>query len=601
MTVVPGDDVSAGPSALQHAFAATLVDEWVRAGVRHAVLAPGSRSTPIALALLAEERLSLDVRLDERSAGFFALGLALATRTPVVVATTSGTAAAELHPAVCEADLAGVPLVVVTADRPVELQRVGAPQTIEQHGLYGQAVRFFAAPGVADAAARPAWRSLASRLVLEASGGPRGPGPVHANLAQREPFHAGASGAAADALVPPGRPGATPWHVARRDAGVSASALEAFDAELGRARRGLFVAGEGAGDAAVRALATRLGWPVLADPRAWPRVPDGVSIAAYDSLLRSGDLARALTPDLVVHLGAPPASKVLATWCASLAHDGVRQVLVDPYGRFADPERHADVVLAAAPEALALASALTAGSGAEGDWLARWLACDAAAGEAFDALLAAPAWLSEPGLARGLFAALPAESTLFVSSSMPVRDIEWFAGPRAAAPRVLANRGANGIDGVTSTVLGVARAHLAHEGPVVGLLGDLAFCHDLSGLVTGALERELDAVLVVVDNGGGGIFSFLPVATELDGARFRRAFATPQSLDIAAVARALGCGVLEVGGSDSISDALADASGERGVQVLHCRTERDANVDDHRRWHAAAAEAGAAALWRALP
>ncbi len=272
-------------------FSATLVDEWVRAGLTDAVLAPGSRSTPLAVALARESRIALHVRLDERSAAFFALGIGLATGRPAVLLTTSGTAAVEVHAAVVEAHLSRVPMIVCTADRPPELHHVGAPQTIEQGGLFAGAVRFFAEPGVPDDRGRWSWRSLGSRLVAEATVGPMGPGPVHANLAFREPL------LEMPGELPPGRRNGRPWH----RAGIVRRVPEpaSLDALVGLTRpaaRGLIVAGAGAGTPeVVRRLADTLGWPVLADPRSGARVPGAAgapTVAAADALLRVETLRR---------------------------------------------------------------------------------------------------------------------------------------------------------------------------------------------------------------------------------------------------------------------------------------------------------------------
>ena len=589
----------------QAEFAATLADEWARAGVRDAVVCPGSRSAPLALALLAEARVTVHVRLDERSAGFFAIGCAKATGRAVVVVTTSGTAAAELHPSVLEADLAGVPLIVCTADRPPVLHGVGAPQTVCQQRIYGPAVRFYAEPGVAGGVDRRAWRSIGSRLVAEALGGPCGPGPVHANLAFAEPLTGTVD------QLPPGRGGADdPWHAVTRGGAASDAAVGSLLAAVGRSARGVIVAGDGAtgaggddpgdtGEGGGRAapgapgtgtpsrrvaaieLARALRWPVLADPRAWPRTPDPCVVASAAAIARSPAATGALRPDVVVHLGAPHASKAVAAWTAATARLGTHHVLVDPYGRYQDPDRTAATVVAADPAELsrrAANSVLTAPAGA---WLERWIAADAAAQRAIDGVLADHAECTEPGVARALHAAVPEGATIVVSSSMPVRDLEWFAGARAGAPRVIANRGANGIDGVVSTVLGAAAARARAEGPVLGLMGDLAFLHDVSGLVWGQAEQPPDATLVVVDNGGGGIFDFLPYATELDGRSFDRAFATPQRADVAVVARAFGCTVRELGALAELAPAVAVATADRGITVVIARTDRKANVALH--------------------
>ena len=605
--------------SLQAEFAATLVDEWVRAGVRDAVICPGSRSTPLALAVLARRELSTHVRLDERSAGFFALGCSLASGRATVVVTTSGTAAAELHAAVVEADLAGVPLVVCTADRPPELQGVGAPQTIDQRQLYGTAVRHYAEPGVPEVRSRPSWRSFASRLVAEAEAGGRGPGPVHANLAFAEPL-TGEAGA-----LPPPRPSppaGAPWHEVRRPSSVGRQEVDALLERLGGIERGVVVAGAGAGGSAaggpegragVLALAGALGWPVLADARAWPRTPTAGVVSAADSLLRSPKAAELLRPDAVLRLGAPHASKVLAQWLAGASAGGAVDVLVDRWGRFQDPDRTAAALVVADPGELAAAAARRIGTGpgaaGAGRWRASWEAAEQAAQAAIAGELAGEQAFSEPGLARALFAALPPGSTLVASSSMPVRDVEWYAAPRAGAPRVLANRGANGIDGVTSTVLGVAAglasparpgpagpAPRRERGPVVGLLGDLAFLHDLSALVWGRRERRPEAVLVVVDNGGGGIFDLLPQAGSLDPTTYERGFTTPQDCELDRVAAAFGCQVVPVERPQALPGALDAALGAGGIGVVLVRVERTESLALRRRLEEAVVGAVTAAL-----
>ena len=312
---------------VQATFAATVVDEWVRAGVTDAVVAPGSRSTPLALALDARAEVRVHVHLDERSAGFYALGLGLATGQPAVVLTTSGTAAVELHPAVVEAHHAHVPLLACTADRPPELHDVGASQAIDQVHLFGRAVRWFAQPGVPDDAARGTWRSLAARAVAEARGASGAPGPVHLNLAFREPLVG-----EPDAL-PPARPGGGPWHSVER---AEPAALDISDRVAGR--RGIVVAGADApGPLVVHGIAEALGWPVVADARSGCRVPTRTMVAAFDALLRSPEFAAEHRPEVVLRLGAPLTSRVLNEW---LAGDGGGSGARAPAARVARPRPH---------------------------------------------------------------------------------------------------------------------------------------------------------------------------------------------------------------------------------------------------------------------
>ncbi|MGH9298216.1 MAG: 2-succinyl-5-enolpyruvyl-6-hydroxy-3-cyclohexene-1-carboxylic-acid synthase, partial [Acidimicrobiales bacterium] len=297
-------------------FSATLVDEWARAGVRHAIVCPGSRSTPLALALAASEHIEVHVSLDERSGAFVTLGIGIESAMPAVLLTTSGTAAVEAHAAVVEAHQALVPLLVCTADRPPELHHVGAPQTIEQGPLYQGVTRWSVDPGVPDETSASTWRSLGARAVAECMAGPRGPGPVHLNLPFRDPL----LGEPGD--LPPPRSGAAPWHaVADRRAALSSEAERLLASVLSKSlalpfSRGLLVAGAGCGDPGlVHAAARALGWPVLADPRSNCRNLESrdraVVIATADSLLRSVEFAAGHQPDVIVRLGAPPASKLV--------------------------------------------------------------------------------------------------------------------------------------------------------------------------------------------------------------------------------------------------------------------------------------------------
>ncbi|WP_426572317.1 2-succinyl-5-enolpyruvyl-6-hydroxy-3-cyclohexene-1-carboxylic-acid synthase [Aquihabitans sp. McL0605] len=574
------------PEDTQATFCATLVDEWVRGGVTDAVVSPGSRSTPMALALAADERIAVHVHHDERAAGFVALGLGLASGRPAVVLTTSGTAAVELHPAVVEAHQASVPVVVITADRPPELHHVGAPQTVDQVRLFGDAARWFTDPGVPDAVSAGTWRSLAARSIAEATTGPRGPGPVHVNLAFREPL-VGRVGA-----LPEGRPHGAPWHTTEgRRAAVdrfgTARLTELLDAD-----RGVIVAGGGAGDpAVVLSLAAATGWPVLADPRSGCRIPEPGVIAAFDAILRHESTAAALRPDVVLRLGEPPASKVLGQW---LAASGATEVAVDAHGRWFDAARTAAHVLHADPAAAGQALIHLVGGRTESNaaWTGSWARAEAAAQEAIDTVLARHEAPTEPGIARAVAAALPPGSTLVVSSSMPVRDLEWFAAPRTDL-RVLANRGANGIDGVVSTGVGAALAARSSGAATAVLIGDVALLHDTNALL-GLADRGVDLTIVVVDNDGGGIFSFLPQATTLAGDRFEQLFGTPHGVDLTLLAAAHGLMTVEPAGGADVDTAVRASVGAGGSRLVRIRTDRTDNVAIHDKIHAAVATALAA-------
>jgi len=568
------------------ACARTLVDEWARAGLVDAVLAPGSRSAPLALALADDDRIRLHVHLDERSAAFFALGAAKASGRPVVVLCTSGTAAAHFHPAVLEARQSRVPLIVVTADRPAELRDCGAPQTTDQVHLYGGAVRFFAdLPADGERAARAAWRPVAARLWAESAGPPAG--PAHLNIAFRDPLVP-----AAGSLPPgngegmePGREGGRPWTVSHRQ--TAAGLDPADEAELIErvlsAERGLVVAGWGS-PAGATGFAAALGWPLLADGisgcRRGQRLggTDG-SVTTYEALLRVPGFAETHRPDLVIRFGGPLTSKVGMAWLDA----SVPQVLVDPDGAWLDPNRSAAARVPALPDLGRLVA--DGGVAPDGAWYERWMESERAARQSLDAFLDADDHPFEGRVARDVADVCSAAGSgpaLVVASSMPVRDLEAFAA--RVPPQVLANRGVNGIDGLVSTVLGVAAGAGPGQGdrrPAVGLLGDLAFLHDAGGLL-GAAGRGLDAVFVVVDNGGGGIFSFLPQAA-LPTSRFELLFGTPPAADVATVAQAYGVPADRVERAADVGPALAGALAAGGVRVLVVPTgDRTANVERHR-------------------
>jgi 2-succinyl-5-enolpyruvyl-6-hydroxy-3-cyclohexene-1-carboxylate synthase len=567
----------------QARFCATLIDEWVRAGVAHAVVSPGSRSTPMALALLRDERVAVQVVLDERSAAFTALGVGLATGIPAIVLTTSGTAAVELHPAVVEAHQARVPLLVVTADRPPGSYERGAPQTVDQHRLFGEhTVRWFIDTGETRQLDPSTWRWVGARAVVAATGHP--PGPVHLNLPFEEPL------VAIDAGVEEGMPDGQVLPVPSNEPPpIGAEERDELDAlaEMLLAGDGVLVAGGGVHDPApVLRLAEALGWPVLADQRSGCRIPHPCVVAHADALLRVASFVAAHRPAMVLRLGAPHASRVLSTWLAATA---VAQIGVDPYARIWDPEGSTVATIGLEPGHLAtllLERTADRGAGPSSPWLAAWRAADDAAAAAIDTTLRGAEALSEPAVARTVLATAPEGSSLVVASSMPVRDLEWYAAPRAGV-RVFANRGANGIDGVTSTALGVA---LGSGAPTALLIGDLAFLHD-SGALLGLARRPVDLVVVVVDNDGGGIFSFLPQADALEPSAYELLFGTPHGLDLTALAGAHGLSARRVESEGDLVTALTDAHASGGVHVLLVTSDRQQNRAVHDALHAAVADA----------
>jgi 2-succinyl-5-enolpyruvyl-6-hydroxy-3-cyclohexene-1-carboxylate synthase len=562
------------------AFAATLVDEWARSGVTDAVVAPGSRSAPLALALARDERIEVHVVLDERSAAFRALGIGLASGRPAVLLCTSGTAAANFHPAVVEAAHARVPLLVCTADRPPELRDVGAGQTIDQTHLFGRAVRWFADPGPPsdEPGVGPIWRAFASRAIAETVGSL--PGPVHLNLPFREPLLP----TGAPLVDAPGRADGRAWTISTRAPLTPAAADITRLAALVRAHpRGLLVAGWGAGvkPATAARFAAAAGWPVLADPisdlRAGP-----FAVSSYEALLRAPGFADAHRPDLVLRVGASLTSKITTAWL----DPATTQVLVDPSGAWLDPQHGATERIAVDPERLLDALASELGALDDDAWLAAWLDAERAARVALDRVLDAPGAICEGEVARDVARSLPDGATLVVASSLPVRALEWCMAPRDGL-RVRANRGANGIDGFVSTVLGIAHANASAA--TVGLCGDLCFLHDTNGL----LGATGPATFVVIDNDGGGIFSYLPPARLPE---FEQLFGTPHGLDLVDVARAHGAVAERVDDVGKLAHALGPDAllSSDDVRVLVVPVDRDASVARHQAlWDAVAATLGA--------
>jgi 2-succinyl-5-enolpyruvyl-6-hydroxy-3-cyclohexene-1-carboxylate synthase len=377
-----------------------------------------------------------------------------------------------------------------------------------------------------------------------------------------------------------------PWH--RGAVGtprLAGASLDELAAALDRAR-GVIVAGAGVRDpSAIHAMATAAGWPVLADPRSGCRVPVPTTVAAADALLRHHDFARDHTPDVVVRFGRPLASKVVNQW---LEASCAMEVQVGSTPAWIDPEHAAAWHVVAEPGvvARALADRLGGGPATATPWLARWRHAEERAQLALTEALAAHLEPTEPGTARSLVAALPDGSSLVVSSSMPVRDVEWYGAPRRGL-RVFANRGANGIDGVVSTAVGVA---LGTAAPTALLIGDIALLHDANGLVS-AVDRPIDLLIVVVDNRGGGIFSFLPQREQLPRERFEQLFGTPHDVDPGGLASLHGITVEDVEKSAHLSPAIDRAVRAGGVRMVVVRTSRDANVAVHDEIHAAVATA----------
>ncbi len=568
------------PRAVLGAYVGTFVDALTRSGVRHVCVCPGSRSTPLALAFDRHPDVRVWMHLDERSAAYFALGMAKALREPVAALSTSGTAAVNFAPAVAEARYGRVPLIVLTADRPPELREASALQTIDQVRLYGTHARWFwdmPLPESSDVVLRHVG-VCAARAVERALGPPAG--PVHLNFPFREPLVPSFERAPTSGLETP---------VAKRGAlTLEPAAVDNLARKLAAAPRGIIVCGPQDDDgfpSAVARLAQTLGWPLLADVLSGVRFGphhDANTLDAYDAFMRDEELATELAPDLILRFGATPVSKPLQRYVEQ--HAGAAQIVVDVGDLWNDPSLVAGEVVRADPAWLcnALADALAghAVANVTERWTARWRALDRAARSALAAGLREAGELSEPAAVSALEAVLPDGATLFAGNSMPVRDVDTFfpAGPRRL--RVLANRGASGIDGVVSASLG---ASAVCDGPLALVIGDLSFYHDMNGLFA-AKRYGLSATVLLLNNDGGGIFSFLPQADAPESReRFEELFGTPHGLDFRHAAALYGCGWQRPCSVAEVRDALAQSLASPGVQVIEVRTDRRANVDTHRR------------------
>jgi len=576
------------PAALDR-YVGTFVAALAASGVRHAVIAPGSRNTPLTLALTADgSGITPWLHLDERSAGYFALGIARQLGEPVVILCTSGTAAANFLPAVVEASLSRVPLIVLTADRPPELRDVGAPQTIDQVRMFGAHAKWAVDMPLADGDAllerhAAATAQRAAGLALESPAG-----AVQLNFPFREPLVDDEP----SPVIP--RPmGMT--EVSRSRAMPDAAAIDRLATQV-VGRRGLIVAGPESGGlpaSSIVALAALLDWPVIADPLSGLRTGEhdlSRVIDRADSLAREPAFMTRAEPDVVLRFGAAPTSKPLNLWLASI--DGLEHVIVDDAvpgpGGHRDPDALSPAALRADPTLLCQLLIAAEPAAADPSWSALWTEANRAAGDALDAAIDTLTEAFEGTVPRDLAAVLPAGATLVVGNSMPVRDIDSFFPRTPRRLRLLGTRGASGIDGVVSTAAGAA----AVDGPVTLLIGDLSFFHDQNGLWP-VLHHGLDLTIVLVNNNGGGIFEFLP-QQRMVGERFEPWWGTPHGLDFRHV-------VAQYGGrhqliEDDPRSAIAEAIGRPGLDVLELRTERSRNVGMHADVFAAAGAAVRASL-----
>jgi 2-succinyl-5-enolpyruvyl-6-hydroxy-3-cyclohexene-1-carboxylate synthase len=564
------------------ALASAFAEELARSGLRLAVISPGSRSTPLAVALWRQPQIEVSVIVDERSAGFFALGAAQASGEPVALLCTSGTALVNYHPAVVEADESGIPLLVLSADRPPELRGIGAGQTIDQIKSFGASVRWFCEVGTheADDGGLLHYRSVACRALSKARGEVR-PGPVHLNLPWREPLApVPVEGAvtATDPLALEGRDKRPLTAVTRLDLEPSVFLLDEMAGHIGDAISGVIVGGRQL-DPELREplahLARVSGFPILADPtsqlRCGPHDRSHV-VAGYDLLLRDEHFARSVVPELVLRFGEMPTSKPLRAW---LAASGADEIVIDPYGGWNEPSNRAAAILRADPTELASgwATRLEGLEGRERPLPDRWLEAERTAQTVLDENPSSGNEITEPALHRALGAAHRDGDLVYTSSSMPIRDQEAFLAASSADVSFLSNRGANGIDGLISSGIGAARAS---GRPTTIVTGDLGLLHDLGGLAA-LREVETPVRIIVIDNAGGGIFHFLPQEGALPADEFEALLGTPRGVDTAKAAALFDLPHQRLESLAELPEALAAGTG-----LIEVKTDRKTNVEAHR-------------------
>lgn len=573
------------PSQAAYLYIGAFVDELARAGVRHVCVAPGSRSTPLALTFAEQKNIRLWMHYDERSAAFFALGLAKATRQPVALVCTSGTAAANFFPAIIEAHYARVPLIVLTADRPPELRDAGAPQTIDQIKIYGSYAKWFvemSLPEGTPEALRYA-RTVASRAWAEANAAPAG--VVHLNFPLREPLVPVPTTVDFETARPDGKPYVT---VSSGVRAPNPTSIEKLANELAHVERGLILVGPQTNPdfpAAITQLAEKLGYPILADAlsqvRCGPHNRANV-IDSYDAFLRDEKIAAELAPEVVLRFGPLPTSKPVLQYLQR--HAAARQILIDD-GEWQDPTRLAsDVFVCDAVAFCQTFSLLSQVSlSHQSSWLTRWQEIAHVTRAAITAQINSYAEPFEGRVFSELAECLPDGAMLFASSSMPVRDLDTFFAGSPRHIRFLANRGANGIDGVISSALGASVA-----GPLALVIGDIAFYHDMNGLLAAKLH-SLNAVIVLINNDGGGIFSFLPQAAHPQ--HFEQLFGTPHGLDFAPATEMYGATLTRPANWPEFQHAVTHGLASGGLHIVEIHTRRETNVTLHREvWKAVSAE-----------
>ncbi len=583
-----------------YAYVCAFVDELQRAGIQHVVVCPGSRSTPLAFAFAAQPNMRVWMHIDERSAAFFALGIAKRSARPVALLCTSGTAAANFFPAIAEAKLTHVPLLVLTSDRPHELRENGAPQAIDQTRLYGSHVKWsldVALPEATNAALRYI-RTTADRATALLTALPAG--PVHLNFPLREPLTPNPITeqplpplAQRDAIAWLGRPDNAPYITVR-----DSDRREPDDATITHllglidtTKRGLLIVGPQEAfelPELVAQLARLLGYPILADPLSQMRSgkhDQSHILTSYDAFLRIDAFTEQMQPKLVLRFGAMPTAKPILTYLKR--YPTCPLVIIDGNEDWQEPTQLASELIHTDPVALckALSNALSVeaqGSGHPGpladahDWLSTWQQVDSYTKQALQATIQDFSAPFEGRVFSELNQLLPEGALLYTGNSMPVRDLDTFFWGREQPVHIMGNRGANGIDGIISSALG---ASTVTNGPSVLVIGDLSFFHDMNGLLAAKLHK-LNLTIVLINNDGGGIFSFLPQADYPE--HFEQLFGTPIGLDFSAAAQMYGVYYQLVADWEAFRVAVQRGMYDGGLHIVEVVTERESNVRMHR-------------------
>ena len=580
-----------------YAFAGAFVDELARSGLHHVCICPGSRSSPLAISFARHPEIKKWVHLDERSAAFFALGIAKALGEPVAVVCTSGTAAANLHPAVIEAHYSFIPLILLTSDRPPELVEWGANQTIQQSRIFGVHAKWAVdvAPPEATSSLLRYVRVLACRVLATAGGRPAG--PVHVNFPFRDPLAPEdvpqdfpLTSEQKDREAWQGRSDGSPFlRASEGTVSPDPAVIRSLASELGRVERGILVCGPQSCRSfadAVASLARSLGYPLLADPLSQARCgPHDASLVIdnYDLFLRDEELAARLAPQVVLRFGATPTSKPLNRYLER--HKNVRHLLVGDLG-WHDASHLASGVIRSDATSFCreLTSAVELGPRTS-TWLEEWCALHLRTRQAIETTLGEMEELFEGKVFREVAALLPEGATLFAGNSMPVRDMDAFLPVASNRVRCMGNRGASGIDGVVSTAMG---ASAVLEGPVVLVLGDLSLYHDMNGLFA-AKRHNLHATIIVINNDGGGVFSFLPQARYPEF--FEEYLGTPHGLEFRSAAEMYGLDYAKVDSWGELREAASRSISSSGTAIIEVPGDRARNVELHHRVWSAVSEA----------